>query len=264
MPVGSEPALVDVFVAGVHGVDEGVVVGVVGLHDGFGPVLFGVGVREESGGGWWCVCGGHGVEGSHAFGGGEDGEVVVCEAGFFFEEGDVTTGGVHVGFVVCAPVFFEVDVLLEAVLPFGALACVFDGGVCGGKDAAEGGAVQAGLFGDGGKEGVECLCFGVVGEGVGEGEGVVGCGIVGDFRLRLRGGGVCRGLGEGVGGVEGGGGFLGVFGYFRRCFCGGALGRGFSPVLRGGGQGGRVWFGVDVGGVCFHNVVLGFVVFGVR
>ena len=135
--------MVDFFVAGVHGVDECVVVGVVGLHDGFGPCLLGDGVCIESGGGRGGVGGGHGVEGSHAFGGGEDGEVVVGETSAFFEECNVGAGGGHVGFVVCAPVFFEGGVLLEAVLPFGSVLRVGDGGVGICEEFAECGAVDS-------------------------------------------------------------------------------------------------------------------------
>ncbi len=172
--------MVDFFVAWVHGVGECVVVGVVGGHDGFCPGLLGDGCCIESGGGGCGVCGGHGVEGSHAFGGCEYGEVVIGESGFFFEECDMGAGGGHVGFVVCAPVFFEVCVLPVAVLPFCALLCFCDGGVGVCEELTECGAVQTALLRYGCEDGVEGLCFGVVGKGVGECEGVVGGGIVGD------------------------------------------------------------------------------------
>lgn len=137
LAVGAEPAVIDFFIARVHGVGECVVVRVVGGHDGFSPGLFGDGVHVESGGGRGGVCGGHGVEGSRAFWGGEYGEVVVCEACAFFVKCDMGAGCGHVGFVVCAPVFFEVGVLLVAVLPFCTLLCFGDGGVGICEDFAE-------------------------------------------------------------------------------------------------------------------------------
>ena len=257
--MGAPEARVDFFVAGVGGVEEGVAVGVGGVfQDGFCPGDFAGLGGDESCGGAFALGGGHGVEGAHAFGGFEDGEVVVAEAGFFFEEVDVCFGGGHVGGVVASPVAFQFGVLAEAVFPFFLLAGFFDGGVGAGEEAAVGAAVDAGGLRDGGEEFGQCRGF-FAGEVVGEVDVVFRCVLSGCCVVAAGGGlGVVArgGLAEVVLGVELCGGFRAVGGEVCGLGCGGAC----SGVFGGadGACGGgvvRVGRGVGGGGFCgVHGV----------
>lgn len=83
----------------------------------------------------------------------------------------MTTGDIHVGFVVCAPVFFEGGVLLEAVLPFGhwresSMAAYAEAKRLPKEEPSRPDRLTMG------RGGVECLFFGVLGTGIRERDGI--------------------------------------------------------------------------------------------